>query len=78
MLSSIYGPFNSHDNNEKKILLSIRFTDGETGLGFEASQVKTKAAFSLARRTDVSESKEVGEFGKKRTKPVAEEVRGEW
>ena len=33
-----------------KILLSIRFTDGETGLGFEASQVKTKAAFSLARR----------------------------
>ena len=50
MLSSIYGLFNSHDKNEKKILLSIRFIDGETGLGFEPSQVKNKAAFSLVRR----------------------------
>lgn len=77
MLSSIYGLFNSHDKNEKKILLSIRFTDGETGLGFDPSQVKNKAAV-WSEETAVLESNEMGEFEKEKTKPVAEELRGKW
>ena len=51
---------------------------GRLGWDLKPAKWRLRQHSVWPEETDVSESKEVGEFEKKKTKPVAEEVRGEW